>query len=80
MLEKVCWSLICGKSNRKHILIFRNLTKGNQNLKKKRRKKRTLIQKQGKIYLVIQEVPNLDQTWYDLWWAMLLPDAIFNVI
>lgn len=38
MLEKVCWSLIGGKSNRKHILIFRNLIKGNQNLKKKRRK------------------------------------------
>jgi len=37
MLEKVCWSLIGGKSNRKHILIFRNLIKGNQNLKKKRR-------------------------------------------
>jgi len=29
---------------------------------------------------MIQEVPNPDQTWYDLWWAMLLPDAISNVI
>lgn len=29
---------------------------------------------------MIQEVPNPYQTWYDLWWAMLLPDAVFNVI
>lgn len=31
-------------------------------------------------YSVIQEVPNPDQTWSELWWAMLLPDAISDVI
>lgn len=27
-----------------------------------------------------QEVPNPDQTWSELWWVVLLPDAIPNVI
>lgn len=31
-------------------------------------------------YSVIQEVPNPDQTWSELWWAILLPDAISDVI
>lgn len=29
---------------------------------------------------MIQEVSNPDQTWSELWWATLLPDAISDVI
>lgn len=31
-------------------------------------------------YSMNQEVPNPDQIWSELWWAMSLPEAISNVI
>lgn len=31
-------------------------------------------------YSMIQEVSNPDQTWSELWWATVLPDAISDVI
>jgi len=31
-------------------------------------------------YSTIQAVPNPDQTWSELWWAVLLPDAISDMI